>query len=195
MTEKTTDSKHATGGSVSTRPNFVFNLADDLGYADLGCYGGRVNCSPNLDKMAAEGLRFTNGYANSCVCSPSRFAIATGRYQHRLRGGFDEPIGSVSPQLGLPPELPHDGVAASRCGLCDRARREMAHGIAAVVQPAQERIRRVFRTSHAEPSTFFTHAGFGGHDLWEGDEERSTERLPDRSIDRPGDRFRETPIV
>jgi arylsulfatase A-like enzyme len=88
------------------RPNFVFILADDLGYADLRCYGGREECSPNLDRMAMEGLRFTNGYANSCVCSPSRFAIATGRYQHRLRGGFDEPIGSDSPQLGLPPEHP-----------------------------------------------------------------------------------------
>lgn len=82
------------------RPNFVFILADDLGYADLGCYGGREDCSPNLDKMASEGLRFTNGYANSSVCSPSRFAIATGRYQHRLRGGMDEPLGSASPQLG-----------------------------------------------------------------------------------------------
>jgi arylsulfatase A-like enzyme len=43
----------------------VFVLADDLGYADLHCYGGRAPCSPNLDKMAAGGLRFTNGYANS----------------------------------------------------------------------------------------------------------------------------------
>ena len=90
----------------SAPPNFVFILADDLGYADLGCYGGREDCSPNLDKMATEGLLFTNGYANSCVCSPSRFAIATGRYQHRLRGGFDEPIASASPQLGLPPDHP-----------------------------------------------------------------------------------------
>jgi len=90
----------------SAPPNFVFILADDLGYADLGCYGGREDCSPNLDKMATQGLLFTNGYANSCVCSPSRFAIATGRYQHRLRGGFDEPIASASPQLGLPPDHP-----------------------------------------------------------------------------------------
>ena len=86
------------------RPNFIFILADDLGYADLGWYGGREDCSPNLDRMASEGLLFTNGYANSSVCSPSRFAIATGRYQHRLRGGMDEPIGSASPVLGLPPE-------------------------------------------------------------------------------------------
>src|SRR5690348_14603680 len=82
----------------SGRPNFVFILADDLGYADLGCYGGRDPHSPNLDRMAAEGLVFTNGYANSSVCSPTRMALATGRWQHRLRGGADEPIASVSPE-------------------------------------------------------------------------------------------------
>src|ERR1041384_2532212 len=90
----------------SSRPNFVFIVADDLGYTDLGCYGGREDCSPNIDRMAAEGLTFTQGYANSAVCSPSRLAIATGRWQHRLRGGADEPINRVSPELGLPPEHP-----------------------------------------------------------------------------------------
>ena len=91
------------------RPNFVFILADDLGYADLGCYGGRSGCSPVLDRMAREGLRFTQGYANSSVCSPTRFALMTGRWQHRLRGGADEPISSRSrgnAALGLPPSHP-----------------------------------------------------------------------------------------
>ncbi len=90
-------------------PNFVFILADDLGYADLGCYGGRSSCSPELDSMAAEGLRFTDGYSNSPVCSPTRFALMTGRFQYRLRGGNDEPIASRhrgNPELGLPPGHP-----------------------------------------------------------------------------------------
>jgi arylsulfatase A-like enzyme len=92
------------------RPNFVFILADDLGYADLGCYGGRTKCSPALDRLAKEGLRFTQGYANSSVCSPTRFALMTGRWQHRLRGGADEPIRSGAARgdarLGLPPAHP-----------------------------------------------------------------------------------------
>jgi arylsulfatase A-like enzyme len=90
-------------------PNFIFILADDLGYADLGCYGGRSGCSPVLDRMAKDGLRFTQGYANSSVCSPTRFALMTGRWQHRLRGGADEPIRSNArgnPALGLPPSHP-----------------------------------------------------------------------------------------
>ena len=90
----------------STQPNFIFILADDLGYADLGCYGGAGDTSPNLDRLAREGVMYSNGYANSGVCSPSRFAIATGRYQHRLRGGSDEPLRAGSPDHGLPPEHP-----------------------------------------------------------------------------------------
>ncbi|MEM5430363.1 sulfatase family protein [Cupriavidus oxalaticus] len=91
------------------RPNLVFILADDLGYADLGCYGGRAPVSPNLDRLAAEGVRFTDAYANSPVCSPSRFALMTGRYQYRLRGGAEEPMtGRARGQshLGLPPGHP-----------------------------------------------------------------------------------------
>jgi arylsulfatase A-like enzyme len=91
------------------RPSFVFILADDLGYADLGCYGGRAPCSPELDRLAAQGLRFTDGYSNSPVCSPTRFALITGRWQYRLRAGNDEPIASRhrgNPALGLPPGHP-----------------------------------------------------------------------------------------
>ncbi|WP_347614422.1 sulfatase-like hydrolase/transferase, partial [Comamonas thiooxydans] len=81
-----------------TRPNIIFIVADDLGYADLGCYGGRDAefgpVSPVLDRLAANGLRLTQGYANSPVCSPTRFALATARYQYRLRGAAEEPINS-----------------------------------------------------------------------------------------------------
>ena len=96
-----------------SRPNVVFIVADDLGFADLGCYGGRDEpegpVSPQLDRMAAEGLRLTQGYANSPVCSPTRFALMTARYQYRLRGALEEPINSRSKgstTLGLPADIP-----------------------------------------------------------------------------------------
>src|SRR5947207_7058647 len=88
-----------------SRPNFIFIVADDLGSADLGCYGGD-NVSPNLDRLAREGLLFTRAYSNSPVCSPARFAIITGRWQYRLRGAAEEPISRRSTTLGLPPEHP-----------------------------------------------------------------------------------------
>ena len=67
-------------------PNIVFIMADDLGYADLGCYGQRAYATPRIDALAAGGVRLTQGYANSCVCSATRTALATGRYQYRVRG-------------------------------------------------------------------------------------------------------------
>jgi arylsulfatase A-like enzyme len=173
--------------NASTRPNFIFILADDLGYADLHCYGGRENCSPTLDKLATEGLRFTNGYANSSVCSPSRFAIATGRYQHRLRGGFDEPIASVSPALGLPPEHPTMASLLRDAGCATALVGKWHLGSLPWFGPLKSGYDEFFghRTGAAD---FFTHAGFGGHDLWEGDEEvfregYLTDLLTDRAVD------------
>ncbi|WP_372660397.1 sulfatase [Hydrogenophaga sp.] len=92
-----------------TTTNFIFIVADDLGYADLGCYGGRAPISPHLDALAANGLKFVNGYSNSPVCSPTRFALMTGRYQYWVRGASEEPMsGSArgNPELGLFPHLP-----------------------------------------------------------------------------------------
>ncbi len=67
-----------------TQPNILFILLDDLGYKDLACFGSDFYETPNLDKLAAEGLRFTNGYAASPVCSPTRGAILTGKAPARI---------------------------------------------------------------------------------------------------------------
>jgi arylsulfatase A-like enzyme len=65
---------------VKTRPNIIFILADDLGYGDLGCYGQTKIRTPNLDRMAAEGMRFTNFYTGCTVCAPSRCTLLTGKH-------------------------------------------------------------------------------------------------------------------
>ncbi len=61
-------------------PNIVFIMADDLGYGDLGCYGQKIIKTPNLDRLAAEGMRFTDAYAGCTVCAPSRSVLMTGRH-------------------------------------------------------------------------------------------------------------------
>ncbi len=68
----------------SARPNVIFIVADDLGYGELGCYGGRQIPTPNLDGLARGGVRFTNGYVTASFCGPSRAALLTGRYQARF---------------------------------------------------------------------------------------------------------------
>ncbi|MBC8114368.1 MAG: sulfatase-like hydrolase/transferase, partial [Candidatus Saccharimonas sp.] len=69
--------------AAEAKPNVVLFVIDDLGWADLGCYGSKFHKTPNLDKLAAEGMRFTQAYAACPVCSPTRTAIMTGRYPQR----------------------------------------------------------------------------------------------------------------
>ena len=79
----------AASAPVRKRPNMLFILADDLGFADLSSYGARAYQTPVLDQLAAEGAKLTQAYANSAVCSATRTALITGRYQYRL------PVGRV----------------------------------------------------------------------------------------------------
>lgn len=112
----------------AARPNLVFILADDLGYGDLGCYGRTDIKTPELDRLAAEGIRFTAHYANGPECSPTRAAFLTGRYQQWI-GGLECAIGTgnlgryddairlrESNDLGLPTEIPTLPQAMKRAG-------------------------------------------------------------------------------
>ena len=85
-------------------PNIVYIMADDLGYADLSCYGRRDYRTPNIDRLAAGGMKFTQSYANSSVCSATRTALITGRYQYRLPVGLEEPLGVRD--VGIPAGYP-----------------------------------------------------------------------------------------
>lgn len=86
-------------------PNIVFILADDLGFADVACYGRPDVRTPNVDHLAAQGVRFLQAYANSAVCTATRVALATGRYQYRLRVGLEEPL-TGNADIGLDPSHP-----------------------------------------------------------------------------------------
>jgi arylsulfatase A-like enzyme len=92
------------GQTVSRTPNVIFIMADDLGYADVSCYGRPDISTPNIDSLAAKGVRFLQAYANSAVCSATRTALITGRYQYRLPLGLEEPL--AGRDVGLPPDHP-----------------------------------------------------------------------------------------
>src|SRR4051812_42539800 len=81
---------------AQARPNIVFVLVDDMGYADLGCMGAKDIRTPHIDRLAKEGLKFTDFYANAPVCTPTRTAFMTGRWQQRV--GFEWAMGFQAEQ-------------------------------------------------------------------------------------------------
>ena len=93
------------GDRSRRKPNFVFFLIDDMGWRDLGCYGSTFYETPNIDKLAADGMRFTNAYAACPVCSPTRASIMTGKYPARLNL-TDYLVGRRRGKL-IPPEYIH----------------------------------------------------------------------------------------
>ena len=161
---------------TATRPNFVFIVADDLGYADLGCYGGRDAAfgavSPELDRLAAGGIRFTQGYSNSPVCSPTRFGMITGRYQYRLRGAAEEPIRSADrgkPHIGLPPSHPTLPSLLKAAGYRTALVGKWHLGHPPAFGPLKSGYDASFGPM-AGGVDYFTHCDSRGqHDLWEGE--------------------------
>ena len=165
---------------ASRRPNFVFIVADDLGYADLGCYGGRPAAfgpvSPVIDRLAAEGIRFTDGYSNSPVCSPTRFALMTARWQYRLRGAADEPINMRArgnAALGLPPAHPTLPSLLRASGWRTALMGKWHLGYPPHFSPLKSGYESFYGPMSGGVD-YFSHCGTNGtHDLFEGDEEHS----------------------
>ena len=113
----------ACGGS-SERPNFVVVFLDDVGYGDLACYGSERNSTPRVDRMAAEGTRFTSFYAQT-VCGPSRGALMTARYPGRVGGGWAVRPGEVT----VAEVLRDAGYATAGIGKWDMSRRRPLEGL------------------------------------------------------------------
>ena len=111
-------------GASHDKPNIVLILADDLGYADLGVQGAPDVVTPHLDSLAANGIRCTDAYVTSPVCSPSRAGILTGRYQNRFGFEFlvnDKSIVSPGRKVGL---------AADETTIADRMKRSVTPPVA-----------------------------------------------------------------
>lgn len=160
---------------MSRAPNILFILADDLGYADLGCTGARdvynqsADVSPHLDRMAAQGMRFTHGYANSALCSPTRFALITGRWQYRLRGAAEEPLGPTAHIMGLPPSHPTVPSLLKQAGYATALFGKWHLGAPPAFGPRLSGYDEFFGC-HSGGLDYFAHTDVRGkHDLWENE--------------------------
>lgn len=170
-------------------PNIVFILADDLGYADVSCYGRREFATPHIDRIAGEGLRFTQAYANSAVCTASRVALMTGRYQYRLPIGLEEPLRSNSVRpIGLPPDHPTLPSLLRKAGYRTALIGKWHLGRPPDFSPQLSGYDRFFGF-HSGVLDYFTHKYGPPHsdteDLWEDDRKV---RVPGYLTDVLGDR-------
>lgn len=169
----------------ASRPNFLFIMADDLGWADLSCYGQTYYRTPEIDGLAASGMRFTQAYANSAVCSATRVALMTGRYQYRLPVGLEEPL-ALRP-LGLPPEHPTIASLLRDAGYSTSLIGKWHLGSLPDFGPLKSGYDD-FWGIRGGGVDYFSHDISHQHDLWDGDTsiERTgylTDLIGDRAID------------
>ena len=158
----------AAGAAAPKLPNIVFILADDLGYADLACYGRREMRTPNLDALAARGVRFTQAYANAPVCTASRTALITGRYQYRLRVGLEEPLAG-NPEIGLPPEHPTLPSLLKKQGYTSTLVGKWHLGAFPKYGPLKSGYDHFYGFRGGALDYFFHGTESGGEDLWDDD--------------------------
>jgi arylsulfatase A-like enzyme len=170
-------------------PNIVFILADDLGYADVACYGRPDIRTPSIDHIAATGTRFLQAYANSAVCSATRVALITGRYQYRVRLGLEEPLaGGVNPDDGLDPSHPTLPSLLRKAGYGTTLVGKWHLGALPKYGPLQSGYDH-FYGYRGGAVDYYSHANPAGRaDLWEDDVpvERAgylTELLGDRAVE------------
>ncbi|AUW59301.1 twin-arginine translocation pathway signal protein [Sphingobium sp. SCG-1] len=169
------------------QPNIVFIVADDLGYGDLSCYGRREYQTKALDALAASGVRFTQGYANTPVCSATRTALMTGRYQSRLPVGLEEPVGQ-RPGIGLPPSHPTLPSLLREVGYQTALVGKWHLGRLPEFGPLKSGYDHFWGMREGSVD-YFTHEAFGNrYDLWDGDTPANqkgylTDLLGQKSID------------
>ena len=147
-------------------PNILFIVADDLGYADLSCFGRRDYETPAIDSLARQGLRFTSAYANSPVCSATRTGLITGRYQYRLPVGLEEPV--ARRDVGLPPAHPTLPSLLKQAGYTTALLGKWHLGNLPSYGPMQSGYDHFFGFRNGGVD-YFSHDLAGRSDLWDGD--------------------------
>jgi arylsulfatase A-like enzyme len=160
------------GRTRKRQPNIVFVLADDLGWADLSSYGRRDYQTPVLDRLAQRGVRLSHAYSNSSICTPTRVAFFTGRYQQRLAVGLQEPLGwaAAAPPgslPGIPPEHPTIASLLKIAGYHTALIGKWHAGYLPQYSPNRSGFEEFFGIFSGGVDYFTHRDGMGQPDLWE----------------------------
>ncbi|MEV6510640.1 sulfatase-like hydrolase/transferase [Streptomyces sp. NPDC051642] len=162
--ERPFKARPATSGK---RPNLLVILGDDLGWADLSSYGAPHIKTPNLDRLARQGVRFTDAYSGSATCSPTRFSLYTGRYPGRTPGGLAEPIANKT--QGLDPSHPTLASLLKKAGYSTALIGKWHCGWLPDYSPTKSGWDEFFG-NHGGVLEYFSKLGqLGDYDLYEGD--------------------------
>lgn len=154
------------------RPNIIYIMADDLGYADLSGYGRKDYQTPHLDKLAAQGMKFTAAYAAAPVCTPTRTAFLTGRYPARTPVGLWEPLRTAAPDslVGLSPNTPSVASYLKGAGYATYLVGKWHLGFQPRFSPLRNGFDYFFGLHAGAADYTRHHAPLNGPDLWEGDQ-------------------------
>ncbi|GGT67070.1 sulfatase family protein [Streptomyces lateritius] len=157
----------AAPGRTSRRPNILFILGDDLGWADLSSYGSPHIRTPHLDRLARQGVRFTDAYSGSATCSPTRFSLYTGRFPGRTEGGLAEPIADRS--AGLEPTHPTLASLLREAGYATALIGKWHCGHLPDYSPTRSGWDEFFGNFGGALEYYSKLGGSGDYDLYEGD--------------------------
>ncbi|MCX5560896.1 sulfatase [Streptomyces sp. NBC_00038] len=175
-----------TASGSGRRPNILVILGDDLGWADLSSYGAPHIRTPNLDRLARQGVRFTDAYSGSATCSPTRFSLYTGRYPGRTKGGLAEPIANRT--QGLDPSHPTLASLLKKAGYSTALIGKWHCGFLPDYGPTKSGWDEFFGNFGGVLEYFSKLGQLGDYDLYEGDAEYKdlryyTEVLTERAVE------------
>ncbi|MFF9280922.1 sulfatase family protein [Streptomyces griseosporeus] len=155
------------GAHSGARPNILFIFADDLGWADLSAYGAPHIRTPHLDRLAAQGVRFTDAYSGSATCSPTRFSLYTGRFPGRTPGGLAEPVANRT--QGLDPAHPTLASLLGKAGYATALIGKWHCGWLPDYSPTRSGWDEFFGNFGGALEYFSKLGQLGDYDLYEGD--------------------------
>ena len=171
------------------KPNIIYIMTDDMGYADLSCYGRKDYSTPNLDKLASQGMKFINAYSAAPVCTPTRTAFMTGRYPARTQVGLMEPLATSKrdSSIGLTADIPSLATLVRNAGYETALIGKWHLGFRPVNSPNRNGFDYFFGI-HSGGADYISHKGVGSkNDLYENEnpvdvEGYLTDLIADRSI-------------
>ncbi|HEX2629399.1 MAG TPA: sulfatase-like hydrolase/transferase [Chitinophagaceae bacterium] len=159
------------------KPNIIYIMTDDMGYADLSCYGRKDYQTPHLDKLASQGMKFINAYSAAPVCTPTRTALMTGRFPARTQVGLMEPLATKSrdSSIGLTSDIPSLAILVRESGYETALIGKWHLGFRPVNSPNKNGFDYFFGI-HSGAADYISHMGDGRtHDLYENEKPVSVE--------------------